>query len=227
MTLNPIAKSAVAGATLLAGAGANLQPAHAVLLNFDFSLNNGGTGSIVLNSDVVDTNQDFNTNPPTSLLPEQVPFVGSFPGAVVAAQYTDATGNVVRNSQPTNLITFSTGPGTLQYLSYGDQFGVILNFAPGDDATTSTLINNISSDPALYQASFVLNPPPPGPGQPTNSNTGIDQYNAAIADPTATGGLTATATAVPEPSSTAGLVALGAMGAGSLLKRKRKKKVAA
>ncbi|HEY9692212.1 MAG TPA: PEP-CTERM sorting domain-containing protein [Oculatellaceae cyanobacterium] len=225
MTLNLITKLAVAGATLLAAAGVNQQSAHAVLLNFDFALNNGGTGSIVLNSDVVDTNQDFNTNPPTSLLPEQVPFVSSFPGAVVAAQYTDATGNVVRNSQPTDLIAFSTGQGTLQYLSYGDQFGVILNFAPGDDTTTSTLINNISSDPALYQASFVLNPPPPAPGQPTNRNSGIDQYGEDILDANATGGFTATA-AVPEPSSSAGVVVLGAMGVGSLLKRKRKKVVA-
>jgi hypothetical protein len=215
MTLNLIAKSAVAGATLLAGAVVNLQSAHAVLLNFDFSLDNGGIGSIVLNSDVVDTNQDLNTNPPTSLPPEQVPFVSSFPGAVVAAQYTDATGNVFRNSQPTALITFPTtlanGQQVVQYLTYGDQFGAILNFNLANIPDDVDILNDINSAPTVYQQAGLV---------PNGSR--IDQYDQEILDPNATGRFTATA--VPAPSSTAGLVVLGAMSVGSLLKRKWKKK---
>ena len=222
MTLNPIAKSVVAGATLLAAAGANLQPAHAALLNFTFQIqdgnNNPGTGSIIIESDVVDTNPDL--------------FVSSFPGAVVRSQYTIGN-NVFRNSQPTELITFPTtlanGQQVVQYLTYGDRFGAILNFNSANIPADVDILNDINSSPAVYQqAGVVPNIPPSivvGGDFPGPNGSRIDQYGEDILDANVTGGLTATA--VPEPSSAAGLVALGAMGAGSLLKRKIKRKVAA
>ena len=199
MAFNRIPKFMAAGAIFFTGVGASIGSAQAALLDFSFQTNTGGNGSFTLNTDILDMRAD--------------PFAGNYPSAILNAQYNGTPQDASITAGTLNAFYTDAATGMQQYQSYGSNFGFLVNF----QSTTVDLVNQLASDPSIYQSLF--------------AGGTLDQYDPNITDPTITS-LTVIAqqqppTGVPEPNATVSMLAFGALGAGAALQRKMKRNLTA
>jgi len=208
MLLNKLSM-ATAGAAVIATMGVISAPAQATLLDFNYTTIQGGSGSFTLDTNVVDTNSASSSG----FYPKAISNFTIKDSQLKVSQFESLDLNVREESYNTMPVT---GLGILYDLDQPQPKTFGMHF------TGKSLIKNVSGsktlsdDPSAYVSTFgggIV-------GGPVDNVVGgevIDKITVTLHPDNNT-------RSVSEPSATIGILAIGALGTGSLLKRNMKRK---
>jgi hypothetical protein len=206
---------ATAGVVATVGAvflplGFVLAPAQAALLDFSFTTQRGGTGFFTLDTSVENTVENqFNPDA----------FFGNLPNAISGFTFS----RMGQTATSDGILKFEATPsGTtfrINSAGYGGGLGPVsqvgLFFSSPSDPNPSDLNFALPSDPSQYVPrayfesflGYVIFSTGGGPDNDSITSVSVAAHHSG--------------TSVPEPTSTVSLVALGLLGAGCILKKKK------